>query len=175
MKEIVFADGCFWGVQHFFSCVEGVTDTTAGYANGHTPSPTYETVCKGDSGYAEAVRVRYREDRVSLSDLLSYFFHIYEPREAGPLGPDNSTQYRAGLYYIDDEDRPVLEAARREQEKTAGFPLDLELAALRVFVPAEDDHQQYLVKNPGGFCHVPLEAMAWVKRMSAEKVKSTES
>ena len=158
MKEIYLAGGCFWGLQKFFDQFEGVISTEVGYANGpeytdqHTPS--YEEVCR-NSGHAETVKVVYDENRLSLPELLRYYFMVIDPVSVNRQGNDRGIQYRTGIYFTETgqlrEIRPVYDA---EQEK-AGQPLAVELQPIQNFFPAEEYHQKYLEKNPGGYCHIP--------------------
>lgn len=149
-----FAGGCFWGVEEFFSRVPGVYDAVSGYANGTTENPTYRQVCSGATGHAETVRVRYDPARVELRRLAELFFRIIDPTSRNRQGSDVGTQYRTGIYYSDAADRPVLEAVMEEVRKRHSRPLAVELEPLRSFFPAEDYHQDYLRKNPGGYCHI---------------------
>lgn len=154
MKEIYLAGGCFWGVQAFFSRVPGVAETVSGYANGRTENPTYEDVCRCDTGHAEAVRVRYDPSIVSPERLLELFFRIIDPTQLNRQGNDAGRQYRSGIYYVDEEDRAVAEAALARVRGSLMKPVMTELLPLANFCPAEDYHQDYLRKNPGGYCHV---------------------
>ena len=156
MKEIYLAGGCFWGVQRFFDQFEGVLSTETGYANGPGET-TYRQVCQ-NSGHAETVRIVYDEEKLALSDLLQYYFMIIDPFSVNQQGEDRGIQYRTGIYYTDDADEPQLTALYRAEEKKAGAPLAVELKRLENFCSAEEYHQKYLEKNPGGYCHIP-EAM----------------
>ncbi len=154
-KKIYLAGGCFWGTEHLLSLVEGVVKTTAGYANSLVPDPTYEMVCTGRTGAAETVEVVYDDHAVGLSELLTIYFRSIDPLSLNRQGNDVGTQYRTGIYYTDPADLPVIEAVvatvqrRHPQQKLA-----VEVAPLANFYPAELYHQQYLDKNPGGYCHV---------------------
>lgn len=154
MKEIYFAGGCFWGTEHFFSRVNGVTDTEAGYANSLVESPSYREVCSGATDAAETVRVVYDSDVVSLRFLVELYFKTIDPTILNRQGNDVGTQYRTGIYYTDAADRPVIdEAVAREQEHYAR-PIVVETEPLKNFYPAEEYHQEYLVRNPRGYCHI---------------------
>lgn len=157
-REIHFAGGCFWGVEEFFSRVPGVCDAVSGYANGTTENPTYRQVCSGTTGHAETVRVRYDPAKVGLRRLAELFFRIIDPTSRNRQGNDVGTQYRTGIYYSDAADRPVLEAVMEDVRKRHSRPLAVELEPLRSFFPAEDYHQDYLRKNPGGYCHIDFAA-----------------
>lgn len=156
MKEIVLAGGCFWGVEEYFSRVEGVVETEVGYANGDTPNPDYEEVCKGITGYAEAVKIKFDENIISLSQLLDKFFKIIDPTLLNRQGPDIGQQYRTGIYYIDEEDKPLIDFDILELQKLYERPIVTEVEKLKSYTKAEEYHQDYLKKNPGGYCHIDL-------------------
>ena len=162
IREIVLAGGCFWGVQAFLDRVPGVAETEVGYANGSTTNPTYEEVCNGDTGHAEAVRVRYDASRLPLDKLLSAFFAIIDPTSKNRQGGDFGTQYRTGVYLAGPwaaEDRAVAERVFAAEAKKREKPLAVELEPLKSFYPAEGYHQKYLEKNPGGYCHVNFDRL----------------
>ena len=167
-KEIYFAGGCFWGTEHLFSLVEGVTDTCAGYANSLVPSPSYREVCTGDTGAAETVRVVYDDSRVGLSELINLYFKSIDPLSLNRQGGDIGTQYRTGIYYTSPEDAPVVEALLATLQRRHSQPLAVEAGPLRNFYPAEEYHQDYLEKNPGGYCHINPALFAEAKRMGAQ-------
>ena len=163
MKEIYFAGGCFWGVEHFFKGVAGVAEATPGYANGHTQNPTYKEVYTDTTGFAETVKVVYNPARVDLAFLTRLFFTVTDPLTLNRQGHDEGTRYRSGVFYKADEDRPVIEAVFQEVSAKLGVPLVTELEPLRCFYPAEEYHQNYLDKNPGGYCHLPLKTFAYLR------------
>ena len=154
MKTIYLAGGCFWGVQKFFDQVDGVLATETGYANGPDTAPSYQEVC-ADSGHAETVKIDYDENRISLTRLLDYYFMIIDPLSVNQQGHDTGIQYRTGIYYTDESQLPEIDAVYRDQEKKAGAKLAVEKEPLRNFFSAEEYHQKYLDKNPGGYCHIP--------------------
>lgn len=158
MKEIVFAGGCFWGVEEYFSRIEGVIDTKVGYANGTKENPTYQEVCTGTTGHAEACYIKFDEKTVSLEELLDRFWNIIDPTLLNRQGPDRGSQYRTGIYYIDELDREIIDKTLEEQEKKYNKPIVTEIEPLRTFYDAEDYHQRYLKKNPGGYCHIDLDS-----------------
>lgn len=158
-EEIYFAGGCFWGVEEYFSRIPGVREAVSGYANGTTPNPTYAQVCTGQTGHAETVRVVYDPKRVSLQVLTDQFFKIIDPVSVNRQGNDVGSQYRTGLYYAREKDRPVLAEALERLAKTQSAPLAVELAPLSAFYPAEESHQDYLKKNPGGYCHISFDSL----------------
>lgn len=151
---IYFAGGCFWGTEHFFRQIDGVTDTEVGYANSRIPHPTYQDVCTGHTGAAEGVRVTYDTDKVSLRFLISLYFMTIDPTSVNRQGNDTGTQYRTGIYYTTpDQQRIALEEVGKEAAKHQA-PIAVEVIQLQNFYQAEDYHQDYLVKNPEGYCHI---------------------
>lgn len=154
MKTIYLAGGCFWGTQKFFDQFDGVVRTEVGYANGPDSQPTYEEVC-GNSGHAETVRIDYDENRISLTKLLEYYFMVIDPLSVNRQGHDAGIQYRTGIYYTDETQLPEIQAEYDRQEKKTGTKLAVELKPLENFYTAEEYHQKYLDKNPGGYCHIP--------------------
>ena len=156
IKEIYFAGGCFWGVEHFFKGVDGVTEATPGYANGNIDNPTYQQVYTDTTGFAETVRVRYRPDRVSLETLVRLYFATIDPLSVNQQGHDVGTRYRTGVFYTDPVDRETIEKWVPDRAVTEREPL-------RNFYPAEDYHQDYLDKNPDGYCHLPLKAFRYLR------------
>lgn len=154
MKEIYFAGGCFWGTEHFFSLVSGVKATEAGYANSLTVSPSYREVCTGATGAAETVRVVYDPEVVSLPFLIDLYFKTIDPTALNRQGNDVGTQYRTGIYYSDRADRAVIDEAVDRQRSRYDGPIAVKVKPLENFYAAEDYHQQYLVKNPRGYCHI---------------------
>lgn len=153
-KVIYFAGGCFWGTEHFFKQVRGVVETEVGYANGHTENPTYEEVCRTNTGFAETVRVEYNPEEVSLDLLLELFFLTINPTTLNKQGNDIGTQYRTGIYHIDESDVPTIQAALSLLAQKYTKPIVVEQEVLRNFYPAEAYHQDYLDQNPKGYCHI---------------------
>ncbi|MCR5808973.1 MAG: peptide-methionine (S)-S-oxide reductase MsrA [Clostridiales bacterium] len=153
MKTIYFAGGCFWGTQRFFDQFEGVLSTETGYANGPEDEITYKEVCS-DSGHAETVKVVFDEDRISVSELLEYYFMIIDPLSLNKQGEDEGVQYRTGVYYEDESLLPEIEAGFSKEQAKYASPMAVELLPLKNFCPAEEYHQKYLVKNPAGYCHI---------------------
>jgi peptide methionine sulfoxide reductase msrA/msrB len=156
MAEIYLAGGCFWGMQKYLSSVHGVTETETGYANGPDQAPTYEQVCR-NSGHAETVRVEYDRGKVSLAFLLRLYFDAIDPTVVNRQGGDSGIQYRTGIYYTDEKDLPVIRAEIKRLQKALAKPVAVEVLPLKNFYPAEEYHQDYLDKNPGGYCHVSPE------------------
>lgn len=155
MKTIYLAGGCFWGVEKYFSLIPGVIGTEAGYANGNTEKPTYEQVCRENTGHAEAVKVDYIPEVISLPFLLDQYYKVIDPSSLNRQGNDVGIQYRTGIYYTDPADKAIIEASLAALQKKIGKPIAIEVAPLKQFFPAEEYHQDYLDKNPGGYCHIP--------------------
>ena len=153
-KTIYLAGGCFWGCQKFFDQFDGVTETEVGYANGPDRPVTYEEVCR-NSGHAETVRVVYDEEKMPLKRLLEYYFMVIDPLSVNRQGHDTGIQYRTGIYFTEESQLPDIMAVYQEEEKKAGAKLAVEVEPLANFFPAEEYHQDYLEKNPGGYCHIP--------------------
>ena len=153
-QTIYLAGGCFWGMQKFFDQFEGVIGTEVGYANGPDRAPTYQEVCQ-NSGHAETLRIDYDPEVISLTALLKDYFMVIDPLSVNRQGGDAGIQYRTGIYYTDECQLPEIEAAYRAEEKKAGAKLAVELMPLQNFFSAEEYHQKYLDKNPGGYCHIP--------------------
>ena len=154
IKEIYFAGGCFWGVEKFFSLIQGVTETCVGYANGRTIDPSYEDVRGGGTGHAETVKVTYDTGIVSLKTLMSMFFDIIDPTSVNRQGADEGDQYRTGIYYSDPDDESAIRGALASLQALHTFPIAVEAAPLKWFFTAEAFHQNYLMKNPSGYCHI---------------------
>ena len=162
--EIYLAGGCFWGTEHYFKQVEGVLSTEVGYANGITENPTYEQVCTDTTRFAETVRVVYDPQRVSLAFLLTLYFKAIDPLSVNQQGHDVGTQYRTGIYYTDPADLPAIDKAYADEQARYEEPLAVEKLPLQNFYPAEEYHQDYLDKNPTGYCHLPLELFEYARR-----------
>ena len=157
MKKIYLAGGCFWGTQKFFDQFDGVIRTEVGYANGpDVPVVTYRDVCAG-SGHAETVLVEYDGDVMPLKTLLRHYFSVIDPLSVNRQGEDSGLQYRTGIYYTSEDQLDDIKTVYGEEEAKAGAPLAVEVAPVRNFFPAEEYHQKYLDKNPGGYCHIPRE------------------
>ena len=159
LKKIYLAGGCFWGVEAFMARVPGVADTTVGYANGKTVNPTYEEVCRNNTGHAETVEVWYDPGQAPLERLLAVFFTIIDPLSKNRQGGDVGTQYRTGVYYETDEDKKIAAKVFAEEQKKYSGPIVVELEPIVNFYPAEEYHQDYLEKNPGGYCHVNFDKL----------------
>ena len=158
MEEIIFALGCFWGAERVFWQAEGVYLTQVGYAGGYTPNPTYEETCSGQTGHTEVVRVVYDPAIVSLEALLKLFWESHDPTQGMRQGNDIGTQYRSAIYTHGDEDLAVVKDSQKAYQaalSSAGRgEITTEIKPLEAFFVAEDYHQQYLAKNPGGYCGI---------------------
>ncbi|MBQ3485819.1 MAG: peptide-methionine (S)-S-oxide reductase MsrA [Clostridia bacterium] len=163
MRTIYFAGGCYWGVEKYISNIAGVVETEVGFANGHVEAPAYVQVKKGDTGHAETVRVKYDADVLPLETLLRLFFRIIDPTSFEKQGEDVGNQYRTGVYWTEAADAPVVCGELERLQAQYAAPLAVEACGLESFYPAEEYHQKYLDKTPGGYCHVPWEAIEWVK------------
>jgi len=158
MQQAMFGMGCFWGVERMFWKLPGVWVTAAGYAGGETPNPTYEEVCSGRTGHAEVVLVTFDPVVIGYEALLRVFWEGHDPTQGMRQGNDVGTQYRSAIYVFDEEQRHAAEASRdafQPRLTAAGFgPITTEIREAPPFFYAEDYHQQYLAKNPGGYCGV---------------------
>ena len=154
MQTIYLAGGCFWGVQKYFDQFDGVLTTEVGYANGPEEAPSYRDVCNS-SGHAETVKIEYDPEVISLTELLGYYFMVVDPLSVNKQGNDCGIQYRTGIYYTDENQLPEIKDVYKEQEEKAGAELAVEMEPLKNFYTAEEYHQKYLDKNPGGYCHIP--------------------
>ncbi|MDL2253011.1 peptide-methionine (R)-S-oxide reductase MsrB [Ruminococcaceae bacterium OttesenSCG-928-I18] len=154
MKEIYLAGGCFWGTEEYLASIPGVESTEVGYANGKTQCPTYEQVCHEGTDHTECVKVLYREGELPLSFLLSLFYRAIDPTALNRQGPDTGRQYRSGIYYTDSMDEEIIRKSLEILQKEYKEPLAIEFGPLENYWPAEEYHQKYLKKNPGGYCHI---------------------
>lgn len=158
MKEIVLALGCFWGAERVFWEAEGVYLTQVGYAGGYTPNPTYEETCSGQTGHTEVVRVVFDPAKITLDAMLKLFWESHDPTQGMRQGNDVGTQYRSAIYTYDPADLATVrasETAYNQALKAAGrSEITTEIKPLEAFYPAEDYHQQYLAKNPAGYCGI---------------------
>jgi len=156
MEEAVFGLGCFWGAERKYWQLPGVFSTQVGYAGGFTPNPTYREVCSGRTGHAEVVRVIFDPAKITYEDLLRVFWENHDPTQGMRQGHDVGTQYRSGIYTRDEKQRLAAVSTRDSYQKKlteAGFgPITTEITPSPPFYYAEDYHQQYLAKNPDGYC-----------------------
>ena len=169
--EIYFAGGCFWGTEHFLKQIRGVESTQVGYANSNVANPSYEQVCSGKTNAAETVKVVYDPKTVDLNLLLDLYFKTIDPTSLNRQGNDRGTQYRTGIYYVDKEDLPVIKQAIQLLSAQYKTPIVLEVKPLTNFYPAETYHQDYLDKNPGGYCHINPALFEMARKANAPKTK----
>lgn len=156
MKEIYLAGGCFWGVEAYYKRMNGVEDTEVGYANSRMESPSYKEVCTGRTDAAETVKIIYDEEKITLEEILKALFKVIDPTLINRQGPDIGSQYRSGIYYTDDGDRETVEDFIEKVKDDYKMPIATEVMKLQNFYEAEDYHQDYLDKNPDGYCHIKL-------------------
>lgn len=158
LREIYLAGGCFWGTEAYIKKLPGIVDTEVGYANSIVDEPTYEDVCSGETCAAEAVKVIYGADRLPLSFLLKAYLRTIDPYSLNRQGNDRGTQYRTGIYWVDPKDEHVARSALADLTQGSAQVQQpcVELMPLKNFYPAENYHQDYLDKNPMGYCHVDL-------------------
>jgi peptide methionine sulfoxide reductase msrA/msrB len=152
----ILAGGCFWGVEELIRQLPGVSETTVGYTGGSVPNATYEQVKRGDTGHAEAIRIVFDPVRLAYEDLLRYFFRLHDPTTVNRQGNDIGTQYRSAVFVHDDAQRQAAERVKAEVQASGKWrrPVATEIVPEAPFYPAEEYHQEYLQKNPGGYtCH----------------------
>ena len=167
MKTIYLAGGCFWGVEKAFQSLNGVVETTVGYANGDVENPSYELVKTDTTNFRETVRVDYDPEKISLNKLLKAYFMCVDPTVRNQQGHDIGSQYQTGVYYVDDEDLAIIEKAFEEEKKKYDC-FFVELKKLENFYDAEEYHQDYLIKNPAGYCHLTLDVYDRLKKLNEE-------
>ncbi len=172
-ETLIVGMGCFWGAERFFWQTDGVYTTAAGYAGGTTPNPTYEETCTGRTGHTEAVLIVYYPDRVSVDELLKVFWENHDPTQYMGQGNDWGSQYRTAIYTTTDEQMATATASRdryQESLSAGGFgEITTEIAPAGEFYYAEDHHQQYLAKNPGGYCNHGFCQVAYDSPAAAQK------
>jgi peptide-methionine (S)-S-oxide reductase len=158
LEEAVFGLGCFWGAERRFWQIPGVVTTAVGYAGGITPNPTYEEVCSGGTGHTEVIRVVYDPNKVSYETLLKSFWELHDPTQGMRQGNDVGTQYRSAIYYTTEAQKQLAEASRQKYQaalaKAHRGTITTELRDAPEFYYAEEYHQQYLAKNPNGYCGI---------------------
>lgn len=157
LKEIWLAGGCFWGVEAYFARIYGVAKTDVGYANGRTANPSYHDL--HETGHAETVHICYDPEKVNLQTLLEYYFKIIDPVSVNRQGNDIGTQYRTGIYYRDNADLAVIQRTIEKEQQKYDAPIATNVQLLENYYPAEEYHQDYLEKNPGGYCHVDFSSL----------------
>lgn len=159
VQHLYLAGGCFWGVEEYFSRIPGVDNVTVGYANGHGNTTNYHLISQTD--HAETVHIQYDANQVSLKNLLLHFFRIIDPTSINKQGNDIGRQYRTGIYYSKSEDLPIIKEFIKEQSPKFEKPIAVEVEPLNHYILAEEYHQDYLKKNPNGYCHINVNAASF--------------
>ncbi len=157
-EEIIVAGGCFWGVEAAYRLVDGVVETKVGYIGGHKENPTYEEICTGSTGHAEAVEIKFDQSIVKLSFLLDIFFLIHDPTQLNRQGNDIGDQYRSELFYFNDEQKELInqKILILKEKKTFDGGIVTKITPVKKFYIGERYHQKYLEKKPMGYCHINL-------------------
>jgi peptide-methionine (S)-S-oxide reductase len=172
-EEITLGGGCFWCVEAVFEQVDGVLAVESGYSNGHVEDPGYEAVCSGTTGHAEVVRVAFDPARIALRDILRIFFAVHDPTTVDRQGNDVGPQYRSAIYWHDEAQRAIVEAARDEADRAFGGRVVTELAPLDNYWPAEAYHQRYFERHPNqGYCaYVVAPKVAKFRKVFADRLR----
>ncbi|WP_462217025.1 peptide-methionine (S)-S-oxide reductase MsrA [Mycoplasmoides genitalium] len=157
MKEIYFGGGCFWGIEKYFQLIKGVKKTSVGYLNSRIKNPSYEQVCSGYTNAVEAVKVEYEEKEISLSELIEALFEVIDPTIRNRQGNDIGTQYRTGIYWTDSSDEKIINDKFLKLQKNYSKPIVTENKKVENYYLAEEYHQEYLKKNPNGYCHIKFD------------------
>ena len=156
MKRILIGGGCFWGVEAYYKRLKGVIETSVGYANGNFDNPSYEDLKSHKATHVEAVEIKYDPKIISLTNILEHFFRFVDPVAINKQGEDEGIQYRSGIYYQDDSDHKLIKEYIAKQQKNYSKPIRIEVLKEAGYFLAENYHQDYLDKNPSGYCHVNL-------------------
>ncbi len=152
-KELIVGGGCFWCTEAVFELLKGVSDVESGYANGHTPNPTYRDICTGDTGYAEVIKITYDDSIITVDTLLEIFFVIHDPTTLNQQGADRGTQYRSTILYTDEETKKAAEATMEAAQAEWNDPIVTKIEPLENYYKAEAYHQDYYQQNPmQGYC-----------------------
>jgi methionine-S-sulfoxide reductase len=159
MDQAIFAAGCFWGVQYYLDQIPGVKQTSVGYTGGETENPTYEDVCSHTTGHAEAVWIEFDPEKVSFETLVRHFFRLHDPTQLNRQGPDIGDNYRSAVFYLNEQQREVVEKVRDELWPNYKDPIVTEIEPAGPFYKAEDEHQKYAERTGHGLCHVPYEPL----------------
>ena len=163
-KEIYLAGGCFWGTEQYLQNIPGILATEVGYANGNTEHPTYEEVCRHNTGHAETVKVEYEDTVIGLPYILELYYDVINPVSINRQGGDVGSQYRTGIYYTDAKDAPVIEESIKKLQNHYQEKIAIERLPLENYYKAEEYHQKYLDKNPGGYCHIGADKFEKAKK-----------
>lgn len=159
MEEVIFAAGCFWGVQYYFDQIPGVVSTTVGYTGGTTEDPMWEEVGTHTTGHAEAVLVEFDSSKVSFETLAHHFFRMHNPTELNRQGPDVGDNYRSAIFYVTDEQKEAAETVKNELQPKYDQPIVTEITEAGPFYKAEEYHQKFTERTGHGACHVPYEPL----------------
>lgn len=154
MKQVYLAGGCFWGVEHYFSLIKGIEDVESGYCQSNIENPTYEQLLSGESTASECVKVTYDESLIDYKTILKHFFKAIDPTTLNRQGGDVGLQYRSGIYYTSEEERDIAKQFINEVQVNYSKPIVVEVEKFVNYYKAEEYHQDYLVKNPNGYCHI---------------------
>jgi len=155
-KRLILAGGCFWGVEAYYQKLKGIVTTNVGYANGNIENPTYEQVCSGVATHAEVVEVIYNSNEITLEKVLEHFFRMINPFSLNKQGNDIGIQYRSGLYYENNDDKKIIEEFIKKEQTKYNKKIVVEVEELQNYYLAENYHQDYLLKNPTGYCHIDM-------------------
>lgn len=166
IKDIYLAAGCFWGAEKYFKQIRGVVSTEVGYANGNIFHPTYREVSTDVTGYAETVHVKYDSDVIGLERILQIYFKAIDPVSVNRQGNDTGTRYRTGIWYTDSQDLPAIQRIYDMVRGDIKQPLAVEVKPLKNFYRAEEEHQDYLEKHPGAYCHISDSLMEFARSAS---------
>ncbi len=158
VEKAILAAGCFWGVEAYFKRVKGVLNTEVGYCGGQKENPTYEEVCTGNTGHAECVLIEFDNEKIFYNEILEHFWKIHDPTSLNRQGADIGTQYRSAIFYLNEEQKKKALRSKEKQEKSGKYKFSIvtRIEPAGKFWPAEEYHQDYLDKNPNGYCHVDL-------------------
>lgn len=167
MRKVVVGGGCFWGVEEYYRRLKGVVETRVGYAQGLTENPSYQEVCSGRTLHAEVVELIYDENIIAFEKVLEHLFRMTDPTSLNKQGNDVGTQYRVGIYTTEEGDLERANAYIATRQPEYSKPIVFEVEALRDFYDAEAYHQKYLVKNPGGYCHINMNLIRPEERKDA--------
>ncbi len=154
LKTITVAGGCFWGVEEYYKRLIGIESTNVGYANGNSDQVTYKEVCTGTTGHVEATWLKYDPSQITLEKILEHLFRFIDPTSLNKQGGDIGTQYRTGVYYHDEEDKELILSYIASRQSEFDKEIVVEVEKLQNYVLAEPEHQDYLMMNPTGYCHV---------------------
>ncbi|MFN5538647.1 MAG: peptide-methionine (S)-S-oxide reductase MsrA [Candidatus Melainabacteria bacterium] len=161
IEKAIFAAGCFWGVEEAFSRLPGVTNTKVGYIGGKIGNPTYKEICTDTTGHAEAVEIEFDSTKISYGQLLDFFWEVHDPTTLNRQGPDYGSQYRSAIFYFSSEQEQQAQQSKEKLNSSGKFNRQIvtQIISTTTFYDAEDYHQQYLKKNPRGYCHISFDKL----------------